>query len=273
MENFMQQQPSQQQNSFLGFSNIQAGFNFAEALAGFFSQTTEVYWHKPDAGERYHNFLGMFGKTVTYGVLLTLSVKSAGQLETLPLSGFFFGSFLLTGWNHWRIYRRNQRGERWHSRYCGTPRLASLLPFDHYTLRRWVEPLLSIAGGFAIASLFNQALGGWLVLAGTSQAVTEKLAEMRYRTMILDMMDKDIEARNLRAAIVEQKDARQTEGFVIPVGGLNPNQRAGVFRGLAMQFEEWREAFARQRQQTPPLNSSQAPYAPTVTHSVDTTRH
>ena len=116
-------------------------------------------------------------------------------------------------------------------------------------IKRWVEPLLTILAGSALAP-FNQALGGWLVFAGMCLGVTETLAAMRFRTMILDMIDKDIEARNLRAALIEpRRAAEETEGFVLPIGNMKPQQRASIFRGLAMRYEEWRAAYAREQRE------------------------
>lgn len=227
----------QQQQSPMGSSSIQAGYRFAEAAAGLFSQTIEVFLRR-DFGERYFSLFGMFGKLATYLVFLFLAFNYARQQDGLPLGLFFFLSFGLCLWHQFVIWQRKRAGHRWHSRYSGTSHLAALLPFSSFTIKRWIEPLVAILAGFVLSS-FSQGLGGWLIFAGCCLAATEALSDARFKTMILDAIDKDIEARNLRDSIVENKGATHTEGFEIPVAGMSTQQRASLFQGLSPQYESF----------------------------------
>lgn len=196
-------------------------------------------------GERYFSLFGIYGKLATYGLFLLLAFKASEQLDTLPLGIFFFASFAACLWHSFKIWLRNHRGERWHTRYSGTSWLAAFLPINPFTVQRWIEPILTVFAGVMLAS-FNEALGGWLVFAGTCLGVTEALSAARFRTMILDAQDKDIEARHLRDALIEQKGPKHTEGFVIPVAGLKPAQREGVFNSLTSLYERAKEAITHQ---------------------------
>lgn len=216
----------------------------AENLAVTIALTVLVFW-RHSFGERYFSLFGIYGKLATYGLLLLLAFKASEQLDTLPLGLFFFVSFALCLWHSFKIWLRNHRGERWHTRYNGTPWLASILPINPFTIKRWIEPALTILAGVMLAS-FNQALGGWLIFAGTCLGVTEALTAARFRTLILDAQDKDIESRHLRDALIEQKEAKHTEGFVIPVAGLKPAQREGVFNSLTSLYERARDAINHQ---------------------------
>lgn len=238
---------TQNQSPMNGPARGRAALANAEAIISFPAQTIEVFW-RHSFGERYFSLFGVYGKLAFYALLLFMAFKGAEQVDTLPLGVFFLASFLASLWHLFVIWRRGWRGERWHSRYSGTSRLAAILPMNECVIKRWGEPLLTIMAGAALAS-FNQVLGGWLVFAGMCLGVTETLAAMRFRTMILDMIDKDIEARNMREALIEQKSAHETEGFVIPVGSMKSQQRASLFRGLAMRYEEWRAAYARQQRE------------------------
>lgn len=212
----------------------------AEALTATIAQTVEVFF-RHNFGQRYFSLMGVYGKLAFYALLLLLAFKASEQLETIPLGLFFFASFVASLLHLFVIWRRGYRGERWHSRYSGTSWLAAILPLDTSIIKRWVEPIIAILAGLMLAS-FDQALGGWLVFTGTCLGVTEALAEARFRTMILDMIDKDIEARNLRGVLVEQKGAHETEGFVIPVGGMKSRQRESIFNSLTNLYDRAKEA-------------------------------
>lgn len=231
---------TQNQSPMNGPGRGRAALAQAEGVARTFALMVEVFF-RHNFGQRYFSLMGVYGKLAFYALLLVLAFKASEQLDTLPLGAFFLASLTASLWHLFVIWRRSYRGERWHSRYSGTSWLASILPMSECTIKRWVEPLVVIMAGVMLAS-FNQALGGWLVFAGTCLGVTEALAEARFRTMILDAIDKDIEARNMRAALIEQKSAQETEGFVIPVGGMKPQQRESVFNGLTSLYERAKDA-------------------------------
>lgn len=234
----------QNQSPMQGGPRGRAALAAAEALAGTIAQTVEVFL-RGNFGERYFSIMGIYSKVVLYAVLLLIAFNASSQLETFPLGVYFFAAFLACLWHQFVIYRRSRQGKRWHSRYPGYSHLTAILPLDHAVIQRWVEPLLCVVAG-SLLTPFNQALGAWIMFAGMCLGVTEALAEARFRTILLDAIDKDIESRNMRAVLIEQKDAKQTEGFVIPVGKMKPQQRESILNGLTSLYDRAKEAITHQ---------------------------
>jgi hypothetical protein len=87
----------------------------------------------------------------------------------------------------------------------------------------------------------SPALGGWLLFSGACLGATATLTAARERTKLLDMIDAQIEAKNMRAALVERKPTTETQGFVIPVGGMKPQQRERLFNGLTNLYQRAKE--------------------------------
>lgn len=226
-----------QQQSQLGFPSFRVGMMITELVMGFFSQTVEVFL-RHDFGERYFSFLGIFGSFVTYGILLFLGLTAAQTQGGFFLGAFFLISFVMCLVHHWQIYQRNQKGIAWHSRYAGTPWLLEALPqASPYVVKRWIEPVLVIGLGFFF-SIIEAPLGAWLIFAGLSLAAREQIAASRIRERVLDAIDADIEARQMRAAIIEQKKPQQTEGFEFPVSqALKEGFRERLVRNLTQMYE------------------------------------
>lgn len=216
--------------------------NQAEGLARWVSRNLVVLTRK-DFGERFFGASG-FGKLVTYGILFAIAWNASQQLDTLPLGAFFFVSFLACLWHQWIIARRNRRGESMHSYYSGTPFLTRFLPLNEFTIKRWVEPLLWVGAGMVLLD-FSPALAGWLAFSGTCLGATAALTAARERAKLLDLMDAQIEARQMRAVLIEQKPPTETEGFVIPVGKMKLQQRESIFNGLTSLYERAKEAIAK----------------------------
>jgi hypothetical protein len=233
-----QQQQSAMNNQAPGIKAL----NQAEGIARWISRTLVVFTRK-DFGERYFGASG-FGKMVTYTILLVLSYNASQQLDTALLGVFFFVSFLACLWHQFVIWRRNRRGEPWHSFYSGTPYLMRLLPLDEFTIKRWVEPLLWMGLGMFLLKI-SPALGGWLVFSGTCLGTTAALTAARERSKILDMIDAQIEARQMRAVLIEQQPPAKTEGYMLPVSGMKLRQRERLFDGFTSLYERAKEQIAK----------------------------
>jgi len=221
--------------------------NQAEGLARLLSRPLVVLTRR-DFGERFFG-ASAFGKLLLYGVLLFAAVSASQHLDTLPLGGFLLLSFAACLWHQFVIWRRNYRGEEWHSYYSGTPWLAEVLPLDEFKIKQWIEPILWTALGTALLEL-SPALGCWLLFSGACLGATATLTAARERTKLLDMMDAQIEAKNMRAALIERKPATETQGFVISVGGMKPQQRETLFNRFTSLYDRAREAITTQHTQT-----------------------
>jgi hypothetical protein len=222
-------------------TDFKTGMAIAEMIAGFFAQTVEVF-SRHNFGERYFSFLGVFGKVASYLVLLLLWGWAKSYKESNFLGLFFLGSFLMTLYHQIAIFHRNKSGILWHSRSSGVSYLSYFIPnidfyfvtTDEFFLKRVVEPVFFVALGFFIAATVEQSLGIYLIFAGISLSTREALAATRFREKILDAIDAQIESKNLREAIVGQKKAEETDGFVFPVPqNYNQNQRESLFSGLS----------------------------------------
>lgn len=179
-----------------------------------------------------------------------------------PLGAFFIGFLVMSVIHQVAAWFSVRLRPRWHSRYSGTsfitqfliyaPRsyvsmpedpvfrlviktLTLLIPDPVFFVKRYAEPAISVGLGFFIALNLNEQLGLWLIFAGLCLAVHEHLQAMHDRDRILDVLDAQIEANNLTAAIAGDKTPQETEGFVLPVPSFfdqkqRENLRIGMMR-------------------------------------------
>jgi hypothetical protein len=199
--------------------------NVCEIIVEFSSLPVEVFLHR-HFGERYLNVVKialsvvylLFFSSIT--LLLTKGQEPAAGKAFLSLNTFM-SLFLLVTFAHWAaVLWRWRKGVRWHSYSNGLPLpLWRLLPVRQETVVLYLEPFLV----FVLGLLFRPSAGGFgafLTLAGIALFVKGQLARWRMRQKVLDVIDGQIEQEQLAAALVEDRPADQTEGFVVYGAGL-----------------------------------------------------
>lgn len=188
-------------------------------------------------GERF--FGEAAGKFILFSLLYFFASASKGGLFSLVL----FASFFACMFHTLVIWLRKQRGDRWHSRYPGTPLLSFALPFlPPRIIRRWVEPLLLLfLAPFTVG--YSPALQTYMIFSAVSIAAIEALGATRWRRMVLDAQDKQIEAEYFNEALAG-KPATQTRGFEIPVGmsGKRGESLKSLFSSLYGETREMIES-------------------------------
>lgn len=226
-----------------GFSDPRTVYAFVEFLAAQFAKTIEVYFRK-DFGQRYFGIGNVFGSALTFGLYLSVIIPAlmsrsprqpnVSQEDDSWILGLFFLGFVALGLLHQLTsWLRQRRSQRWHSRYSGTSHLAFLWPGNPYIVQRFIEPGISLIIGFLVLNYLNRPLGAWLMFAGFCLAATEAINAKRARNRILDAIDAQIEAKHLGEAIAGNKDAEDTEGFVLPVPKyFDQAQRAALYDGM-----------------------------------------
>jgi hypothetical protein len=233
---------------------LRATLAFGEWVANFFAQTVEVFL-RFGFGERYFSLFGIWGIFGHYTAIYILAtfLKLVSNNNYIEL--FLILSLVATFGHKLVIQIRNWKGERWHSRYPGTPLLLLLLsplakvvsdlfPYLKFItpnnltffIRRILEPLLICTLGIVINEVIyydSRPLPLWLLLSGISLGIKESIAATRLRNIMLDAIDAEIEKKNLWAVLKEQKTPDETEGFVFPVPrGFNDEKRESLYRGL-----------------------------------------
>lgn len=202
-------------------------------------------------GERF--FGEATGKFILFGLLYFFANLFGRGLFSL----FLYASFFACMFHCAVIWLRKRRGERWHSRYHGRPLLCILLPLPAPFIRRWVEPLLLLFLSFAISGKGAPGLENYLAFAGLSIATTEAIAAQRWRRMILDAQDKQIEAEYFNEEMAG-KPATENKGFIIPVGmpDLSGKQGESLKSLLGSIYSEMRKALKSLKQEAAPESLS-----------------
>jgi len=132
---------------------------------------------------------------------------------------FFSGSFL------WELFLRKFRkidGEL-HSRYDGNPLpFLYMLPFakassgnpKEYFVRQVYEPLFLLVLGLILTITLNPQTGSWLFISALGMALKEYVKSRQTRNAILDHIDAEIAARNIKAAL-SGEPPHKTQGIYI----------------------------------------------------------
>jgi hypothetical protein len=214
-------------------TDFKASYVWAEFLCGQFAKTAIVFL-RHDFGERYFNVVDSFGASATFiGYAFVASIILAEKDDGFVLALFLLCFVAMSGLHLILANRRSRSGRRWHSRYPGTSFLEFLAPGNVFFVQRWIEPFLTIFTGIAIG-IINRPLGVWLVFSGICIAATEQMRAQRFRNRLLDMIDSQIETEQLSAAVFEQKQPKETEGFVLPIPKYyTPEQRRAVYVGMS----------------------------------------
>lgn len=187
----------------------QALVSLVMVFLGWYAVTVEVFFrHK--FGERYFNLVKVGIAALIMGVVIQVAqflntyggfIRIAISLALLRVLWWVFLAFAL--WHYVAIWRRNRRGETWHSMSYGISHLARLpffQQFDDWVLYRFIEPGISLALAFVVYYL-NGPLGVWLGIAGFALFARNNLAYMQQRDTLLDLIDERIQSQYLAAAL------------------------------------------------------------------------
>jgi hypothetical protein len=212
------------------FRDLRVLLSLCELVATFTALPVQVFLHRR-FGERYLNVATIMLAAI-YLALFSTIAGLLGFMSANSALGFFllhgFATlFLLVTFAHWlAILWRSRKGERWHSYSAGLPLpFWRFLPVREETVVLYVEPALVFLLGF-LFRLFATSFGEFLVLAGASLFVKGQLLRWRMRQRVLDVIDGQIEQAHLAAALVEDRPARETEGFVVYGAALGRQDRS-----------------------------------------------
>jgi hypothetical protein len=181
---------------------------------------------RKDFGERYLGWLNLFfGYSVVANFTFLGSIVAAlmgGFLHVgiggAPLMQLFWLAFLGLSLYHRReIARKNKAGERWHSMYLGTSILP--LPFSREFVYKFAEPAIVIGAGWLLSGI-STLPGVWLMIAGSSLFINNHIVYHKQRQAILDILDAEIEARNMSKAMAG-RPAAETNGLLVAESSMD----------------------------------------------------
>lgn len=184
-------------------------------ILGWFVMSVVVFLRR-DFGERYLSWLNiLFGMTAIgfftgIGNLL-LSQGSTHLSWAIELA--YYGVIGLGVYHRFIIWRKNKRGQLWHS-YSPGSSLIRLPGVSVETIAKWIEPLVLFVMAFVAAELHDAPLRLWLIIGGFALLVHEQVSFYMQRQQFLDMRDAMIESRNW-GAVMSGKPVEQTQGYTI----------------------------------------------------------
>ena len=220
----MQLAGEQQQESL--YSSMRHDFKTVTALAQMFFavfSTTLVVFLRYRFGERYlKSWLFVFAfLLIMLGSVFGGNVAAGAGYESNATLGS--GALVLYAWAFvflgiWHIASgilRRRRGERWHSRCPGISHLMRILPFNLYITQRFVEPIFGAALGALIAATLSAPLGAFMIWSAYALFIVETINASAMRNRVLDLLDRQIEAEEEAAVLVQGKPLAETKGFTV----------------------------------------------------------
>jgi hypothetical protein len=181
---------------------------------------------RKDFGERYLGWLNLFfGYSVVGNFMLLASIIGSlgGAFFHIGLSGaslmqLFLLAFIgLSIYHRREIARKNKAGEKWHSMYLGTSILP--LPFSREFVYKFAEPAIVIGAGWLLSGI-STLPGVWLMIAGSSLFINNHIVYHKQRQAILDILDAEIEARNMSKAMAG-RPAAETNGLLVAESSMD----------------------------------------------------
>lgn len=216
-------------------------------LASLFAMSGAVFTRRR-FGKRYLSWLNLaFGYTavVNFAIFGNVVVGMAGGEPSMLMVGAWLTFVAASIFHRWVIARRERKGEVWHTYFHGQSLIPG--PFSDEVKVKWIEPGLFIGLGIFCWPL-SHLFALWLLLTGVSLWVYTHLAYYFREQDVLDMVDAQIEARNMQAALAG-RPASETQGFTMAqslrrtinsdpgiaaaVAGLSPELKALMTEGPA----------------------------------------
>ena len=189
-------------------------------ILGWFVMSVVVFLRR-NYGERYLSWINiLFGMTAVglftgFGNLI-LSQGSHHLSYTIELA--YYGVVGLSVYHRVVIWRKNRRGQMWHSYNPGESwiRIPGL---SEEAIAKWVEPFVLFALAYVANRFHDTPLRLWLLIGGFSLLVHEHVSYYMQRQQLLDMRDALIESRNW-SGVMSGKPVQQTQGYTIARSNL-----------------------------------------------------
>ena len=188
-----------------------------------------LFWGTADA---IAVLLGAFGDRVFHG-------EERGQL--LPIIFAIYGAFAL-----YRLIgasTQHIRGIKVHTRYSGSPwPIWFALPIanEEYTIKRLWEPLAAALVAYLLWSFLYEDIAAWYIwICAAAMALKNHIEYVMLRGRVYDMIDAQIDAEELRAAVIEGREPHEVRGSM--VGGIvrqstSLEDRARIVRNFGGQL-------------------------------------
>ncbi len=219
------QLPGEQQQESLYSSMMRDARMLITIVHIFFAifSTTLVVFLRYRFGERYlKSWLFVFSfLLIMLGSVLGAAFAREGGYEKNVASAsgalvLYAWAFLALGtWHTVQAIRRRRRGERWHSQCPGISHLMRILPFNLYITQRFVEPIFGALLGALIGATVSPPLGTFIIWSAYALFIIETLNASAMRNRVLDLLDRQIEAKEEAAVLVQGKPLQETAGYTV----------------------------------------------------------
>jgi len=174
-----------------------------------------------DFGERYLSWINILFGISAVGLFTGFGnvILSQGQSHVSYTIEIAYSVVLIASVYHRvAIWRKNQRGEVYHSLNPGTS-LIKLPWITEEAVAKWVEPAVLLMGSYIAGEMNDYPLKLWLLVSGIGLLVHEQISYFMQRSQFLDMRDAMIESRNW-AAVIKGRPAQQCQGYHIAQSNL-----------------------------------------------------
>ena len=204
-------------------------------VLGWFVMSVVVFLRR-DFGERYLSWVNiLFGMTAIgffTGIGNVLLSQGHNNLSwAIQLS--YYGVVGLSVFHRVMIWRRNRKGELWHSYNPGTS-LLQIPGLSEEAVAKWIEPAVLFFLSYLAGKLNDGPLHTWLLIGSFALLVHEQVSYHMQRQQFLDMRDALIESKNW-SAVMSGKPPAQTHGYMIAHTNLE----------MLQQDPELQDAFTR----------------------------
>ena len=183
-------------------------------------------------GERYFSVVSF---VLSMSMFATFGFMMDGERIGLHVC-FAIVAIVMGVWHQLEIFRRNRRGEVFHSYYDGDSFQWFYRVFgeNNSNVARFWEPLFVFLLGFFLSVMFRQSnFVQWTALGSFALFAKANMEFNVWRHRVLDVIDAQIESKNMQAA-VEGKKPKETQGFQIC--GIpkhySQEQRQGLARAM-----------------------------------------
>ena len=200
-------------------------------VLGWFVMSVVPFLRK-DFGERYMSWLNIvFGLTAIgffTGIGNVLFSQGSNHVSWV-IEVMYYGVIIMCVDHRVEIWRKNRRGELWHSYYAGTS-LLRLPKVSVETTAKWIEPAVLFALAQVANAWHDRPLYLWLLIGAIAVFVHEQISFHMQRQQFLDMRDAMIASQN-RSAAMSGQSAKQSHGFTIAASNLEILRRNPELKG------------------------------------------
>lgn len=195
-------------------------------ILGWFAMSVVVFLRR-NFGERYLSWINiLFGMTAIgfftgIGNVL-FSMGSSHLSYTIEFA--YYGVVGLSVYHRVVIWRKNRRGQLWHS-YNPGESLIRIPGLSEETIAKWVEPGVLFGLAYIANLMHDTPLRLWLLIGAFAVLVHEQVSYYMQRQQFLDMRDALIESQNW-SGVMSGKPVQQTQGYTIAKSNLELLERS-----------------------------------------------